>query len=386
VVNVCPFRKGGEFTNSQEKDTYFQFVKGVVERYDGDNDIGCIQDSPDCYNQGDNDYPNQELIERFEKNPIRYWQVCNQLFDICEGRECMDTYAQKFAEVQKITYQAVKEADSKAYVLIAGDSANDLYSEVFQHLNGNYIDIIDLHRFGTEDEYDPKEDFDYLKGTLEDSGFDLSKIKFWITETGTYSGHPVNDKREFFYQSEKQQARGLLKRYVSALSYGIKKVFWAWNIMEGFGCDCCIFDYTGLIYDGNQERNADNCDANDPYDKGKGVKKLSYYTYKKMVDILEGSDWNNIETIQESGGIYIYRFKKDGKNIYVAWNDNSASKSATLSGISSSKIKITEAVPKYESGDQVTDYSHAFNTETKTVSDGKVSITLEDVPVFVEEK
>jgi len=49
-------------------------------------------------------------------------------------------------------------------------------------------------------------------------------------------------------------------------------------------------------------------------------------------------------------------------------------------------VKITEAVPKYESGKDVTDYSAAFNTETKSASNGKITITLGDKPVFVEEK
>jgi hypothetical protein len=70
----------------------------------------------------------------------------------------------------------------------------------------------------------------------------------------------------------------------------------------------------------------------------------------------------------------------------VAWNDNSAEKQITISGIPSKEVKITEAVPKYESGKDVADYNTAFNTETKTAQNGKITITLGDTPVFVEEK
>ncbi|MEK7850018.1 MAG: hypothetical protein AAB213_04315 [Candidatus Omnitrophota bacterium] len=84
--------------------------------------------------------------------------------------------------------------------------------------------------------------------------------------------------------------------------------------------------------------------------------------------------------------MYIYKFTKNGKPIYVAWNDNSAEKTITISGITSNQFKIIEAVPKYESGKDVTDYSVAFNTETKSVSGGKITITLKDKPVFVGEK
>ena len=98
-------------------------------------------------------------------------------------------------------------------------------------------------------------------------------------------------------------------------------------------------NHFGLVYDG--------IGKDDP---GYGVRKLAYYAYKKMVEVLDGSDWNNIQTIQEKDGIYVYKFTKNNKPIYVAWNDNTAEKTITISGITSNQVKITEAVPKYESG------------------------------------
>jgi hypothetical protein len=133
------------------------------------------------------------------------------------------------------------------------------------------------------------------------------------------------------------------------------------------------FDHTGLIYDGIGE--------NDP---GYGVKKLSYYTYKKMVEILEGSDWDNIETIQETGGVYIYKFIRNGKPIWVAWNDNSAEKQVTISGVNSASVKITESVPNYSSGKEVKDYATAFKTEARQTINNKLTITLNETPVFAE--
>ena len=51
-------------------------------------------------------------------------------------------------------------------------------------------------------------------------------------------------------------------------------------------CDCCIFDYTGLIYDGDSEKQT--CDDNDSYDLGKGVKKLAYFSMKFLIDKIGG--------------------------------------------------------------------------------------------------
>ena len=384
VANVCPFKEGAELNSQSEYDMYSNFVYSAVERYDGDGDLGCSLESPDCYSEGDNEYPDSETVAKYERNPIKFWQVCNQLINVCSN-DCKNTYSSKYALVQKYTYNEVKAADSSAYVLIGGDTGKELYPEVFSELNGNYIDIIDYHRFGKEEDYNPKEDLDYIKSSLQDSGFDLNNLKFWITETGTYSGDPIIPRmgEDLPYQSEKQHASGLFKSYISAISYGVEKVFWAWNIVEGFTKECSIFDYTGIVYDGCDCDAGGNyvCENNIGYDLGFGTKKLAYYTYKLMVEKLEGSDWDNIEVVRESNGIYVYKFNNQDKSIWVAWNDDSASQTISLSelGITGS-AKITNAIPDADSGSEVSSYSTAFNTYT-TSSD----IVLGESPVFVEE-
>jgi hypothetical protein len=80
---------------------------------------------------------------------------------------------------------------------------------------------------------------------------------------------------------------------------------------------------------------------------------------------------------------------KNGKPVWVAWwdyfDDSGTEKSITIYVGDINSVKITESVPKYETGKEVTDYSTAFNAETKTASGGKVTITLGESPVFVEE-
>jgi hypothetical protein len=389
VANITPFRRGGSFSTLAELETYQLFVEKTVERYDGDDDYGCTLQTPDCYQAGDNQYPTTATISAYKKNPIKYWQAGNQLFDTCSKEECRANYATLYAQVMEKTYKGVKEADSASSVLIAGDSSSDLYPAVFQKLNGKYIDIVDFHRFGQHDWYDPQADFDFLKSSLKNSNFDLDKLRFWITETGTYSGEPKvkagMDPQA--YQSERQQASGLIKMHVSALAYGIENIFWAWSITEGFQQGCSIFDYTGLVYDGCDCVDGKyTCRANVGYDKGKGVKKLAYYSYKKLIEIIDGSDWKNVETIQKKDGVYIYQFSKQGQPIWVAWNDNEASRQITIEKINSGQVEVIETIPKYESGDQVTDYSTAFESETKKITGGNISLELSsDSPVFIRE-
>ena len=129
---------------------------------------------------------------------------------------------------------------------------------------------------------------------------------------------------------------------------------------------------------------------------GLGVKKLGYFTYKKMTEKLEGSDWDSITTIIDSiDNKYAYKFINDsiGKPTYVAWwdyfNDPAYSQGdsslITLSGICSTKVIVTQAVPNDTTGANITNYNTAFQIDTLNVSTGSVSFYLKESPVFVEE-
>jgi len=349
-------------------DKYSLFVKAVVERYDGDG----IDDMPGL------------------TNPIKYWQV---------GNEPSVLQKSDFAKLQEITYTAIKEACSDCTVLIGGamgfmdkddyiGSFNSHYKPILDALAGNYVDVMDFHWYGsaTGDYRDAKAAYDYIRSVLSADGF--PQIPVWITEMGSYSGDPVpvpllisGTPIDYPLQTERQQALDYLKRFVYPLSFGVKKIFPAFGLMEGFKYDGGYFDYTGLIYDGWGAG-----------DLGLGVKKLGYYTYKKMTEILEGSDWNNIQTIQESNDVYIYKFVKNDKPIYVAWWDYFNDPTYTpgkmiqvsLSGLQGASAIITEAVPKFATGAEVTDYATAFNKSTLATSNGVLTLGLGDGSVFVE--
>ncbi len=387
--NVCPFMGGsqarGKFENESEKYIYSSFIEKLVERYDGDPNLGCTLSPPNCYNPGDNEYPDQELIDILKKNPIKYWQVCNQVTDVCAGTDCAEDllFAQKYTEVMKLTYEAIKTSCPECQVLIAGDSSKEMYPPVYDILAGKYVDIIDKHFFGVSGKYVKiQEEMHFLKNSLADSGFALDKLRFWITETGTYSGDPIDDKVYPYaeglpYQTERQQALGLIKRYISSFGCGIEKVLWAWGLKEGFGCDCCIFDYTGLIYNGNLPPQA--CDKN-IYDRGDNIKKLAYYSYKLMTQKLQG--FIGVESMQNSRGTYVYKFLTDDNPIYIAWSEKG--ETVMLPGIGATSIKITESVPNADSGEQVIDFASAFATEIRPVINGCMTISLDETPVFVE--
>jgi hypothetical protein len=339
------------------KPAYFKFLETAVERYDGD---------------GINDAPGSPVVN--------YWEIENEVnFEIFWN----DT-PENYANFLKESYKVIKQSNPEAKVLISGMSdpigseeqkAYDYYFRILKELDrikedrgDRYFDIFSIHFYNFDNNQiaRARERVLVLKNELKKYEYD---VPFWLTETGDYSGSPLPKSAP--KKTEKEQAKNLIKIYVSSLVNRMEKIFWVtlteWS---DYGGKNSVWDNVGLI--------------NNPKNDGESHKKLSYYTYKKMVEVLEGSDWNNIQKVQESGGVYIYKFNKSGKNIWVAWNDNSASKQITISGIPSGSVKITEAVPKYETGKDVSDYSTAFNTETKSASGGKITITLKDKPVFVE--
>ena len=340
---------------------YANFLSTAAERYDGD---------------GINDAPGSPVVN--------YWQIENEV----DGNFWDDT-PQAYASLLKTSYETIKKANSNAKVLISGaGTPKGFYNfhtaalKELANLNDKYFDIMDVHWYESAGDYKEHPIGNYvLVSFMQDlrtklSSYGYGDADIWFTETGTYSGSHVLDKQGNIKpsQGESVQAAELIKRYIHFTANGVRKVFWH-HMGEGSskGGDNDYFLNVGLIYNG---RGSD--------DLGLNVKKLAYYSYQKMTEILEGSDWNNTQKIQESGNVYIYKFTKNGKPVLVAWNDNNQTKTVNLDVGSVSSVKITEAVPKYESGKDVTDYNTAFTTESKTVQNRQITLTLNDVPVFVE--
>lgn len=343
------------YCNEYEKD-YINYVKEVVERYDGDDNFG--------------NYKVSEITKKAIKNhPWVYWEVMNEPYN-----QYFEGTPEEYERILTVTYKAIKETCPKCNVLIGGFS-----EEVFQ------AGVYGYAKEGAE--IPPQEKLDMAKNFLQiaskKENYDIMNFHAYFADDAVvaqrnYYNHPNTWMTELGYPSvkfvskepvsiwgentsEKEQAEILIKRFITGFSIGIKKIFW--NTWKDSASP--VFGNTGLITKQNE-------------------KKLSYYSYKLLIDKLEGSDWDNIQTIQESDNVYIYKFMKNGEPIWVAWNDDSESKTISLDIGSIGSVKITEAVPKYESGKEVTDYNTAFNTETKTVSGGKVEIILEESPVFVE--
>lgn len=362
-ANYLNYVKDAKSFLPKDQDAYRAFVMAVVERYDGDG----VDDMPDL------------------SHPVKYWQVDN------EPPHGMRDYD----ELLVISYEAIKRADPEAKVVIGGVPGfppTHAYMRAFDRefvpilaslakKKGRYFDIFDFHWYGnaTGDYLGIKEVYEYIDGTIGRLGLQKPE-EYWITEMGTYSGDPTLSAAalggiDYPFQSERQQAADIVKRSVYSVSLGVKKIFFAFGLKEGFRNDGGYFDYTGLIYDGN---------LND--DKGKGVKKLGYFTYKKMTEVLDGSDWDSLKNVVEDDGIFVYQVTKKGKKVWIAWNDGKERKTVEIRGIDAKEVSVIEALPRFQEGSEIEEYSTAFVSETRVPREGIITISIDDSPIFIEER
>ena len=232
-------------------------------------------------------------------------------------------------------------------------------------------------RPGAEDYVLLKNKFNTYRDILLPYGKDLKNMPVYI-ETAMYDGTVTKeemDPREPFAkylttQTETDQAVGLVKTYIYGNAQGISRVFWNF-LIERKAQDTRpmgVFAHYGLIH--TQEPNF--------------PKKLSYYSYKKMIEILNGVNWckDKIETVKEENGLFIYKVNKNGKNVWIAWSENKNSEKIKVSDFSNEQVTVTESVPVYNTGSEISDYSKAFNSSIKFPTE---LIKLSDEPLYVEE-
>ncbi|MCG6552742.1 MAG: hypothetical protein L7F77_10470 [Candidatus Magnetominusculus sp. LBB02] len=293
--------------------------------------------------------------------------------------------ASKYAEFLKQSYMVIKAACPDCYVVLGGlpgagvgvsprDPNGVFLTTILNDNASGYFDIFEFkqHFISIKDYRIIKTRMDVYGKILSNYGDNISKMPVFL-ETAMYDGNPQSPMFNLPSQTETEQAIGLVKTYVYAISIGISKIYWNGVIeLYNFGGSARDpFDFYGLV--------------NNVKNDGNSYKKLAYYSYKKMVEILEGSDWKQVTTIKDAGGLFVCRYLKNGKYIWVVWNDNQRPMSITMNVGGLSKVKITKSVPDASSGKQISDYSSAFTTSTVTTNGADLTITIDMTPVYIEE-
>jgi len=299
-------------------------------------------------------------------------------------------YPREYAAFLKATYETIKSVRPDCLVVLGGipgvgkgeaDGSHVRFlREILDAGAAKYFDAFEfkLHHHNAGDYREIETKMRTYGNILSDYGLDINKIPVFL-ETAVHDGAPGYpnghhlSSLDLQSQTETEQAVGLVKTFVFALAQGVDKIFWNQMVeLYSFGgSNTNPFNCYGLI----------NNKSND----GQSHKKLSYYTYKKLVETLEGCAWNKIQSIQESENIYIYKFSKGNKNIWVAWNDTGQARNVQISGIMSPQVKITSAVCEKKSGKEVKDYSQAFKQSLIQVDNHNITIKLLNCPLYIEQ-
>lgn len=297
--------------------------------------------------------------------PVKYWQVDN---------EPAPFKGKGYAELVRLTAKAIKAADPTAKVVLGGVAGfapasayikgfDEIFRPYLRELGGKGFDVLDLHWFGNAsgDYKDLGPVIAHVRKALAEAGYP-SDMEIWVTETGTYSGSPkpVRELGDVAYasQTEAQQAADLVRRYVYALRLGVRKIFWAFGLVEGFQNDGGFFDYTGLV-------------------RPDGRTKPAYQAYGIMTRLLEGTSPVPRVLAETAGGLHLYAFDRPGgRPVLVAWSDAAVPGVAEVP-FAAGAARITRAVG---------DANGSPLVGVAPAQGGVVRVDLSQGPVFIEEQ
>jgi len=377
------------------EEAYQRFVQIVVERYDGDLDFGCSLAKGIAQ-------PSLETIQAIQRNPWNTWEVMNE--PDLEGffmPSNEKNRAEDYFHILSLSYDAVKAAGEENQVLIGGLAAlhhnrskmtfassknlQDFIPYIQQESN-RIFDTLNIHCYGPfHDRFSQSVFIDRIHYFQDIIG---QEKKIVITETGSSSMQPIGDDPSTIINadenySEKTQAQDLIKRYVLSLASNVEPILF-YSLIDAppicpqapKACEILRWGgHCGLLHNN-------------------GTKKLSYYTYKLLVDYFEDCEWDTITRTYATDNVYAYRFMKNQSACYIVWWDyfnDSRINEETISIVMpidlDGTIRITESVPEYETGFQLAaslqQYPDFFKKNEAEIDNGQIALTLGYSPLYI---
>ncbi|OGF50414.1 MAG: hypothetical protein A2231_02665 [Candidatus Firestonebacteria bacterium RIFOXYA2_FULL_40_8] len=359
---------GNTFLNegTANRTAYINFVKTIVERYDGDGVSDC-SGSP----------------------RVTMWQVGNEPNAVGGAGVFL---ASEFAKMVSATVTAIRQSDSNALIALGGTFGTEqggtgwetYYATVLQNLETGapgqqLFNTVDIHLYGNAqgDYRRMVQDVNSFRTIL--AGYPQYRdVRIITTETGTYSGGDGGSCPPF--QSESEEAANMVKRFVLNIASGVRQIHWA-RLIESPGTENKYFGHCGLIFDGTDDS------GDTAHDRGAKLPKRIYYSYHLLTNALLMIDWSqsvSAQTLSPSINMYSYRFKRAGQaDLIAVWWDyfsDGASfndtRTINLNEWNLSESQINQIISA------VTDING--NTRTVSVSGGSFSINGE--PLLIELK
>ncbi len=337
---------------------------------------------------------------RENKKRIKYYEADSEVSSFRPPVGWQGHHSQYLAFL-KTTYTTVKDECPDCTVVLAGipgvgskktatDNRHILFlKKIMTKGAGQYFDALSFKQH-----HAPASGYLAIRDKMKEYGrilaaydIDIHKIPVFL-ETATYDGspgYPPGSPLSFLKlpsQTEREQAVGLVKIYIFSLSLGIDKIFWN-ELVErhNFGdSPDNPFNFYGLI--------------NNPQNDKKSHKKLAFFTLQNMVAIFADADWQQMKTLVEKDSIHIYEIpikkqkwiRKRNKKIWVVWNDSNSSKKVTITGIRSSGVVVSEAVPMAGSGRDAVAAGQMFIEKQQQTIRGRITVTVRDIPLYIREQ
>jgi len=325
-----------------DMEAYSQFIREVVERYDGD---------------GRDDMPDLKI-------PVKYWEIINEpemqgggFGGAGEDLKFFVGTPQEYVEILETSYKAIKKADSSAKVLYAGMAGmqknfQDFWDPVFAGGGGGYFDIANIHSISTDEQ---REDLYVIKFKKYLEKYGIENKPIWVTEV---QFGQLMDKPKDLTAFEKLMVRAT----VFSLAQGAEKLFFIEN--------WTMWDNKEMFKPPEED------DESKKETKGKPPKldlsnNSTHKVYLNLVDKINSFD--KIETIKEkftegqddregaTSQVAQYKFVNGDKAVYVLWGN------AELPTEITGKLKVTDI------------YGVSREVETS-------ALQLSDSPLFVELK
>lgn len=278
-----------------EMEAYEDFIRALVERYDGD---------------GEDDMPGLVF-------PVKYWEVSNEPELVTDtpfftGEERVKDYR----ELLVATAGAIRDSDPGASVLTGGiatleDGAAGFWESVLGGGEGSLIDVFTLHAVLAT----PEHNMAALNQLMD--GLGLSQ-PVWITEIRIAQGQGIGGHEErrgggtdivkFTPEeiaAQESWSAEIVRQFISGFGAGADKLFYmgldnATPTAEGARLVNC-----GVVIGGELEE--------DHLEMSECVKQKPFFAYKTMVDKVDYFD--SVEKIAPGQ----YLFMVNGKSVYVLW-------------------------------------------------------------------
>ncbi|GEM_PF-2443382 len=352
TVTLCPSKVGEDGVVSEslpkgkEMDSYLEYVAKVVNRY---------------------------------KKSVTVWQIGTSL----SPRVWKDT-PENYAKLLVKTVSRIRESLVSAKIALAdmpisktdGDSIG-FFTKFLRALpEGTWFEYVVANAVGELSHPDENmhqelllwdENIRTLLG-----GFGYDGVSF-MAKINTYGGVSADLSSGIALVSEREQAFYLLKQYITAAALGYKQIFYTGGVVEKLPTNDDMpktqESFDSLVF---------TPEVND----GLSHKKLAFHSAKKMISMLSGFDPDKSRVIS-SKQLFLVCFPKPEGLVYVTWRE-CCDYDYTITGLSGKRAKVTYALPRFTTGDEVGDFDNAFESFEQKVSRGILSLRLTDSPVFIE--